>query len=544
MPQRLSKLSEGVAITNSAPTVSWDRSLAVDDSDIEFLHNQLLESEVPLTTAEVALVLLRRSAEREAAQRERRRAVGEATVYRPKDDYTLGQHLTFPILGDAVGQVVAIRSGRNPEHGAFSVLEVDFGAEASRRHFAAGLPLHRLNEIESAEALPPQSPEELLRVHGHEVLPIIEARLNARGDMASAFGRWFPRDLLAEVNDGHLNLAEAVLDVNGGGPLSTEALLAQVDLSDNAHAHLKEFSLNHALRNDRRFDEVGPTGQVLWTLRRLEPPDVLFAPRRLEFEALPVDRARLTPDLLALERELDDELSPAESSNPAAEDASVTVTFPHWRVGTLPLTPRLRGLFPDAYESPRIRFELVDGLSGETLPAWVVQPGQYVYGLGDLYQKYGVPVGGAVRVSRGPVAGQTVVTVRRRRPTREWLRTATVTPDGRISFSMSKQPVAVDYDELMVVTVDAPDNLDRVWLTLEQRRVPLAAVVADVFRELAKLNPQSTVHAKTLYSAVNVVRRVPPAPVFAELVTRPYFVHVGDLYWRFDPARWGEARPS
>jgi hypothetical protein len=25
-----------------------------------------------------------------------------------------------------------------------------------------------------------------------------------------------------------------------------------------------------------------------------------------------------------------------------------------------------------------------------------------------------------------------------------------------------------------------------------------------------------------------------PAPIFAELVSRPYYVHVGDDYWRLD----------
>jgi hypothetical protein len=64
--------------------------------------------------------------------------------------------------------------------------------------------------------------------------------------------------------------------------------------------------------------------------------------------------------------------------------------------------------------------------------------------------------------------------------------------------------------------------------------------VADVFRELAKLNPQSAVHAKTLYAAVNVARRSPPGPIFTELATQPYYALVGDAYWRFDQARWTE----
>ncbi len=55
-----------------------------------------------------------------------------------------------------------------------------------------------------------------------------------------------------------------------------------------------------------------------------------------------------------------------------------------------------------------------------------------------------------------------------------------------------------------------------------------------VMRELSKSNPQGHVHAQELYAAVNLVRRTPPAPIFAALETNPKFVHVGDLHFRLD----------
>jgi len=57
-----------------------------------------------------------------------------------------------------------------------------------------------------------------------------------------------------------------------------------------------------------------------------------------------------------------------------------------------------------------------------------------------------------------------------------------------------------------------------------------------IFPELAKLNPQGTVHAKTLYSAVNVVRRCPPGPIFNELSTHACFIPMGHGYWTYDPS--------
>jgi hypothetical protein len=126
----------------------------------------------------------------------------------------------------------------------------------------------------------------------------------------------------------------------------------------------------------------------------------------------------------------------------------------------------------------------------------------------------------------------------RRRPVREWVRTAAPGPDGRLTFSMQKRPIGVTYDDLTIVAVDNLAAVDEVWL--KSQAIPFERLVADVFRELAKLNPQSAVHAKTLHAAVNVARRSPPGPIFAELVSRPWYVHVGDAYWRFDQSLWAE----
>jgi len=112
--------------------------------------------------------------------------------------------------------------------------------------------------------------------------------------------------------------------------------------------------------------------------------------------------------------------------------------------------------------------------------------------------------------------------------------------DGRVMFSMQKRAVGVKYDEQMIVAVDNVAAIDQVWQRLDERPQPLEKIVADMFRELAKLTTQSAVHARSLYSAVNVIRRLTPGVVFKELVTRPYFVHVGDAYWRFDNTRYSE----
>lgn len=518
----------------------WEENFAVEDADIEHLYNILLEDETPLTADELVLALIARHVAREEAALQRQ-AHGGSTVYLPKETYAVGQELTFPQFQFAAGTVTSVRPGLNPELGSFEVIAVDFGDGKQPREFAAGLAEHKLNRkngrTEEGDQ-PAHTPETIGAEHGRSIAAKLEAKFRARGDIVRIAGRWFPRALLADIHQGHLNLAEAVLDMAGGGPLPTADFLQHLDLPDSINPNLKIFSLNYALQEDPRFDEVGPSGQVLWFLQRLEPAEVLAPPRYLV--GAPEAPAPALPDVLQkLEAELDDEFGLAGEEVAPVEAVTLYLIFPHLRAGTLPLSPKLSTLFPTAYVTPRIRFTLVDAHTGEKRPGWVVRPGRYVFGLAEWYRKYEVPAGGMITVQKGQLPGEVVVRIARRKPVREWVRSAAVT-DGRLSFAMQKRPVGVEYDEQMVVAVDNLPGVDQIWQRMDERRPALEKVVVDTFRELAKLTTQSAVHARSLYSAMNVIRRVPPAPVFAELISRPYFVHVGDAYWRFDESHYSE----
>jgi hypothetical protein len=515
----------------------WGRSFVIEEADLDFLYNLLLEEETPLTTGEMTQAIIRRRCEREA-QALKRREQG-AAIYQPKNAYAVGQHLVFPALEYATGTVLALRAGFNPAFGVFEVIRVEFADGRAEREFAACLPKHKLNEeIHDAGLAEVKSPEALFAEYGAEIGAKLDERLRANPDIVRLAGRWFPRPLLANVNVGHLNLAEALLDMAGGGPLPTEDLLKEVGLPTNINPRLQVFSLNYALQQDPRFDEVGPTGEVLWFLHRLEPAEVLEVPRRLLNAAPEYDRARLTPTLLALENEIEDELTPRADNLPPIEQVELTVTFPHRRVGSLPLSARLLPFFPTALVSPRIRFTWVDDDAGEKFSGWVVRAGNYVCGLAEWYKQNDIPVGGLLTVKRGASPGEVIVKAQKHRPKREWVRTAHAGPHGQVVFSMQNKLISVTYDELMMVAVDNPAAIDTAWD--RSQSLPFSRLVADVFRDLAKLNPQSAVHAKTLYAAVNVARRCPPGPIFAELVARAYFAHVGDAYWRFDQAHWTE----
>lgn len=510
----------------------WE-TFELQNQDVEFLYNYLMEVENPLTSNELLVALLKERIRQEKITIEKQRSSGGA-LYLPKETYQVGQPIVFPAFGWRRAIVDEIRPGVNPDIEHFQVIKVTFdGGET--REFASGIADHKLNQpLQIGEEDISLDFDSVVDAYGEQLLERLEFDLENNPDFVRIAGRWFPRALLIDINAGHLNLAEAVLDMAGGGPLPTSNLLEQVGLSTNVNSKLVEFSLDLALQEDPRFDEVGPAGEVLWFLHRLEPEGVLQIPQYLRYQEIEHDPELLTEEMLALERKLDDELSPSLEKYPVTNEVQFTLIFPHWRAGTLPLSPRMRHLFPTAYEAPRIRFTLVDGETKQKFPAWVVRPHRYVLGLRDWYESKGIIPGSLIRVREGKKPGEVIVQCDSQRGTREWIRSVLVGSDGGLVFAMLKQIVTAAYDDRMTIAVPDSDALDQIWKQSQKDRLPFERIVVNTVRELAKLNPQSHVHASELYAAINIIRRCPPGPILALLASRPWFIHVGDLHFRFD----------
>ena len=505
------------------------KNLQITPQDIEFLHNHLFEIETPLTTRELVTVLIheRNRAERFAIQ-QRRQAGGK--VYVPKEAFQTGEGVVFPALDWKHGKVVGVRVGNNPDLGEFDVLTVQLEDETERL-FAARLADHALNEEPAAVEGDDFDPDEILRANGHALDKKLEASLKTDENIVPIAGRWFPRALLIDVNVGHLNLAEAVLDMSGGEPLPTPALLKDVALPEGVNLKLAEFSLNLALQEDGRFDEVGSAGEVLWCLYRLEPEGVREVPQHLQYIPIEYDDSALTDEMIALEKQLDDELSVVESGeNEDAKEITIALIYPHLRAGTLPLSERVQSFFPTAYESPRVRFTLVDGKTGDRMPGWVVREHKYVYGLEDWYKANELMPGSLVSIRKGEQPGEVIIEAKTHRSTKDWLRTVIVGADGGVVFAMLKQNVSAEFNDRMAFAIPSFEAVDQIWK--QEARRPFDQLVKNMIREVSKLTPQGHVHAQELYSAINIVRRVPPAPLFALLASRPDISHVGDLHFR------------
>ena len=515
----------------SDPIISTDywTSVQITKQDIDHLHNYLFDLETPLTARELVEVFINERVRSERVAVQQRREAGGKTYF-PKESYRAGDELIFPAFDWQHGRVISTRPGINPEKGNFDVLTVEMD-NGSERLFAANLPHHILNDEPASVEDNGFETETITQTYGRALEKKIEAAFREDDDLVRIAGRWFPRALLVDVNVGHLNLAEAVLDMAGGEPLPTSALLKDVALPSGVNPKLAEFSLNLALQEDKRFDEVGPAGQVLWCLRRLEPEEVREAPIYLKYIPIEHDRSVLNPQMLALEAQLDDELSDITAEqNPNIKEVTLALIYPHLRAGTLPISARVRSLFPTAYESPRVRFTLVDGQTKQKMPAWVVREHGYVYGLRDWYKANELMPGSLVRIRRGEHPGEVMIEARTYRATKDWVRTVIVGVDGGVVFAMLKQSISAEFNDRMAFAIPSFDTVDQLWKQEKQR--PFNKLVANMIHEMSKLTPQGHVHAQELYSAVNIVRRVPPAPLFALLASNPEFLHVGDLHFR------------
>jgi hypothetical protein len=516
-------------------TTEYWQELTIDDSDMAFLDDLFLEKERPLSTDELALACIQHRGE--AEERMIRRELERGAVYQPKEVYNIGDHLVFPALDFALGKVVGSRLGYSPEHGNFTVMQIEFQPGKPPREFAAQLatshPLNLEGEIDallwSEDYL---TLEELFELYGPGMRQKLVQRLDAEGDMAQFGDLWFNRAMMTEIHLGHRNITEAMIDISGKS-LPTQELLKELDLPAEVGLPVQVFSLNYALAHDDRFLDVGSTGKILWYLARLTPPEVLYPPRRLHYAPVPYSRSVLSEELFKLEREIDDETSDlvAPPGMNSVKKMIFTLTYPHRRLGTLPLTAHTSNFFPSG-TTQRTLVTLVDALSGKGMPGWVNHQHRYVYGLEQWYQSNNIPVGAFIQLERTNDPFKIAVSFKPRRMRREWVRVAEIS-GNELNFAIRKMPISSEYDDNMLVWADDLAEIDAQWIEAEEANKPLAEIIKKVFLELAKLNPQGTVHAKTVYSAVNIVRRCPPGPIFAELVTNSTFAAVGDANWRY-----------
>ncbi len=517
----------------------WRTQFSVAPEDVTYVQDLVLDRGAPVGVDELAQALIEKHVRRE--EESIRRELSRGPVYQPKDAYKVGQQILFPALNYALGTVIDSRAGRSPDHGAFTVIKVQIEGEKKPREFASELEgAHALNLEEGAEDLQAGmnllGAPELYGEFGEHVVEKLGQALAEREGLVAFGDEWFLQDLLVPISEGQLNIAEALIEIRGR-PLQPGEFLDDLELPGEVSQQIRLLSLNCALAADKRFDNVGDSGRDIWYLRRMTPAAVVNPPEYLSVERHEYDRSGIDDSLLLIEREIDDEASGEEvlgASRPLYR-TSITLTYPHWRAGTLPLTVRTRGLFPEAtaHHFPII---LVDGQSGDRMQGWVVGGAKLVYGLEKWYDGYKLPVGAQIKLERTRDPRVITVDFEPRRLKNLWVPIAAV-EGGVLEFQMRKVPIACEYDDKMTVGEANADRIDQFRRRIRESGESLLQTMKRILPELTKLSPQATVHAKTIYSAVNILRRTAPGPIFALLSTEPCFVSMGGGYWTIDETR-------
>jgi hypothetical protein len=520
-------------IQRKTQTAEYWQAFTLTEDDIAFLHNVLLEAEQPLTTRDLALAVIGERSRREEA--ELRAELTRGALYQPKNHYAVEDKVIFPAFDFRLGEIVSSRPGRNPEYGQFDVITVDFGPERRQRSFAAGLNApHKLN-METPDMLAGgdvASPDKLLTTVASDMPTRLATQLTQSARFATFENRWLLRDLLAEVHIGHLNIAEALVEMRGQ-PVETSVLVKELEMPREIKPEVLNFSLQSTLAADERFDQVGAGDTRRWFLRRLEPTEALQTPEALIYTPVAYDRDAITVELLQLEWELDDEwIEESQSlvaSRTTVPTTTVLLTYPHLVSGTLPISSHSRAFFPSGH-GERTQVTLVDGRWGQRFSGWVVHNGRYVAGLRPWLEEHKLPAGTFVVLERRDDPNEVVVDFRPKRMRREWERMAQVADGARLDFQMRKQAVSCEYDEQVIIGVEQVEEIAKLRPFYAQ--MPLRDLVFEVFTGLAGLSQQGSVHAKTLYSAVNVVRRLPPGPIFATLAADSRLQSAGDGFYR------------
>ena len=521
-------------ISTELSDIEWLQDFAIESQDCDHVINLFIESGVPCNTDQLVLSVVMYRLTKEQEEKVDRDVILKVKTYNPVEKYKLGDVLTFPGSRHFDGEIQKIRQGYNPNFSDFEVVEI-ICSDNVTRSFVHGMQDDFFVDLQvNVDANLEKLAKQIVEESEIDIADKIVSGLAEFRDLICLSDFWFSLDLLLEIDDGYLNLVEAVLDIADGQPLSTIEILERIDFSNNSDQELLVFSLNYVLNNDNRFEDVGPSGKVLWFLTSMKPPELVEVDNYLLCQKIDVSNERLSSSMQSLVNVLSDEFS--LTSKPLDEfdkTASIILIYPHLRAGTLPLNQSTSMIFPSALVSPRVKMTLIDKHTGASYPGWVIQKDRFVWGLEQLYQKYGVVAGTRISIEVGNNLDEVTININRRKPVKEWVKTLII-DDMKIQFEMKNREIGVDCLDESLICVDDISLLDKFCRRILQGEFALEDLVDKCFRALKVLMPQGNVHAVTLYCAINIIVRVVPEAVFAILENNSNYIHVGDAYWRYE----------
>ena len=531
-------------------TEEYWRSFALSDEELEHLHDLILGRGIPQMTTALVYEVVERCCQAQAETAKAEAVRQQVVPYDPRETFQEGQRLLFARFG--IARVTETWPENHSYFGEYLAMRVRNKATGRISVFVAGIqrgfenfdPPKLVEEAEGwaiGKPTPYVTPGEVVEQFGDYARRKLTNRLGEDERFVNFGQEWFLTGLLESISRQELTLAEKRIRP-ASEPLKLADLASLPDKPQTVEAFVQHFSWNYALENDTRFDNVGTADMPLWFLRELEPPEVITKPERLAIPVVQYTREYeyIHEELVQVAKDLDDETE--EKSPPPAEFTQTrepvrfVLNFSHLTAGSVPLTNRIRQAFPRP-AGPRSRVTFVDARSGARLAGWVMHEERYAWGLKEWYDTYGIRAGNYVILQ----ATETPTEIRvdfdeLSQPRVERVRVAIRGKDGSWRFEWQEREVRYRYDPLMFIAETRFEELESLDWEAEQVGKPIFEVMCDLFPALAEVEGDE-VHAKTLYQAVNLVRRCAPGTVFCQLSQRVCFASAGDGYWTYNPDR-------
>lgn len=530
----------------------WQEQFQVTEDDVDFLHDLIRQENGPRNIDNLVYHLILRlsgiSPQDDPLINLMAELPIDVDIYQPLNDYNVGQLIFFanPELNQrarVVGKRPPTIVNGLPQGG----IEVRFVESGEEKTFVCDLsprdPLVRTiivaEELTSIAALTSAIMRRFGRLIKDKLVPALECdpRFTRFGD------EWFlaqrkSQEVEQLVEEASEQLGRVCAPVEAADVLDT--VLDQV-----AKTSTTVFEVNRAIERTGRFRKVGKRDKARWMPATAiwppppgKPKQMRIPPVRSEIQIGP---RQLPRDLQQVLETIEDELQEPTETYRRVSQVEFAITVSHRLHGTLPLTQRTRGIFPPGDADAPVTF--IDARSNEHIPGGFSPQDKYAWGLAEWYDNYGIPAGGKIRLERTEVEGEIKIDyVPNREGKTYWIRVVSYDQrTGKLTAKTRKYtPLCeVDPNLLMHGTVfEDPRAMEK------EATMSIFDVLCKVFPILA--SDGESIHYKTLFSAVNYIRRCSPYTVFAELSSRPCFRRDPSRagYWFFDEQVASQISPA
>jgi hypothetical protein len=460
----------------------------------------------------------------------------DVDIYQPLNDYNLGQLIFFANPGiNQKGRVVGkCPCSVAPKDFPKKLIEVHFEGQHRTRSFVCDLD-HRdplVKTVVVCEGLTSQGAfaAAIQGRFGKFIKDKLVLALKCDPRFTYFGDEWFLAQLTSQEVEELVEKAGEQL-ARACTPLEAADILDAVLAQEVPKTSTTVFEVNRAIEQTGKFRKVGKRDKARWVPDTAiwppppgKPKQMRIPPVRSEIQ---MGTRQLPRDLQQMLDTIEDELQEPVEAYRRISQVEFAITASHRLYGTLPLTRRTRGIFPPGDADAPVTF--IDARSDEHIPGGFSPQDRYAWGLAEWYDNYGIPAGGKIRLERTDVEGEIKIdyVLADKGVETCWFR--------KVSYDQSTDKLSavtikrtywceVDKDLLMHgVIFEDPHAMQK------EATKSIFDLMCQVFPVLAEQG--ESVHCKTLFNCVNLVRRCSPYTVFAELSSRPCF--------RCDPSRTG-----